>query len=110
MINHILASGSLEDGLITVEHVRTDTTVTECNIHWPTDASLLWDVYRVAAREMSYGRELDSLSCLCRFHPKKAKNRHLFVTRYSSSSNKTRLRKVRAELKVLIVQVEELLE
>ncbi len=109
MINHLLALGTLKEEAITVEHVRTDTTVTECNIHWPTDASLLWDVYRVAAREMSCGRELDPLSCLWRFHPKKAKNRYLFVTRYSSSTNKKRLRKVRAELKALIVQVEEIL-
>jgi len=71
---------------------------------------LLWDVYRVAAREMSYGRELDPLSCSWRFHPKKAKNRHLFITRYSQSTSKKRLRKVRAELKALIVQVEEIVE
>ncbi len=110
MINHLLALGALKEEAITVEHVRTDTTVTECNIHYPTDASLLWDVYRVAAREMSYGRELDPLSCTWRFHPKKAKNRYLFVTRYSRSTNKKRLRKVRAETKALIVQVEEILE
>ncbi len=110
MINHILALGSLKKELITVEHVRTDTTVTECNIHYPTDVSLLWDVYRVAAREMSYGRELDPLSCLWRFHPRKAKNRYLFVTRFSKSTNKKRLRKVCGETKALIVQVEEILE
>ena len=110
MLNHILALGALQEGVITVEHVRTDTTVTECNIHWPTDASLLWDVYRVAAREMSYARKLDLLSGPWRFHAKKAKNRYLFVTRYSKSKNKKRLRKVRGETKALIVQVEEILE
>ncbi|MCH7689165.1 MAG: ISNCY family transposase [Planctomycetes bacterium] len=110
MMNHILALGALEEESITVEHVRTDTTVTECNIHWPTDSSLLWDVYRVAAREMSYGRELDPFSCPWRFHAKKVKKLHLTVTRYSNSKSKKRLRQVGQTMKTLIVRVEEVLE
>ena len=43
------------------------------------------------------------------FIPKKAKNRFLFVMRYSKSTNKKRLRKVREETKALVVQVEEIL-
>jgi len=179
-INHLLALEALSEKTISVGHVRTDTTVTECNIHWPTDANLLWDVYRVAAREMSRGRELDPLSCLWRFHAKKIKKLFLFVTsalsclkvgvrddiscfivsysvisnpkskscqstsalsclkvgvrddiscfivsysvisnpkskscqstRYSQSTNKKRLRKVRQELKTLLVRVEEIVE
>ena len=46
-INHFLALQAATDKNITLNHIRTDTTVTECNIHWPTDSSLLWDVYRV---------------------------------------------------------------
>ena len=110
MMNHILALGALSEESITVEHVRTDTTVTECNIHWPTDSSLLWDVYRVAAREMSYGRELDPFSCPWRFHAKKVKKLHLTVTRYSNSKSKKRLRQVGQTMKTLIVRVEEVLE
>jgi IS5 family transposase len=110
MINHLLALQALSEETISVEHVRTDTTVTECNIHWPTDSSLLWDVYRVAAREMSHGRELDPLSCPWRFHVKKIKKLYLFVTRYSQSTSKKRLRKVRQEMKTLIVRVEDIVE
>ncbi len=109
-INHLLALNARSEEMITVEHVRTDTTVTECNIHWPTDSSLLWDAYRVAARQMSDGRELDPISCPWRFHVKKVKKLHLFVTRYSSSPSKKRLRKVRQEMKKLILRVEEILE
>ena len=109
-INHMLALSAVEEEAVSLDHVRTDTTVTECNIHWPTDSSLLWDIYRVAAREMASGRELDRLSCPCRFHPKKVKKLHLFVTRYSQSKNKKRLRKVRQDLKLLVVRVEQLLE
>jgi len=110
MINHALALGALSEEAISIAHVRTDTTVTECNIHWPTDSSLLWDTYRVIAREMSYGRELDPFSCPWRFHVKKIKRLYLFVTRYSTSTNKRRLCKVRQAMKTLILRVEEVLE
>jgi IS5 family transposase len=110
MINHVLALGAVAEGTVSTEDVRTDTTVTECNIHWPTDSSLLWDGYRVIAREMSRGRKIDPLSCPWRFQVKKIKKLHLFVTRYSNSSSKKRLRQVRREMKTLIVRVEEVLE
>jgi len=110
MINHLLALGALADEVISINHVRTDTTVTECNIHWPTDSSLLWDSYRVIAREMSYGRELDPLSAPGRFHVKKIKNMNFFIARYSNSTSKKRLRQVRQTMRKLIVRVEEVLE
>ncbi len=109
-MNHMLALGAVADEAVSTEHVRTDTTVIECNIHWPTDSSLLWDVYRVAAREMAAGRQLDRLSCPWRFHPKKIKKLYLNITRYSNSTSKKRLRNVQQDLKTLIVRVEEVLE
>ena len=36
--------------------IRTDTTVVESNIHYPTDSSLLWDTWRVASR-LLHGQE-----------------------------------------------------
>jgi IS5 family transposase len=110
MMNHALGLGAVADEAISIEHLRTDTTVTECNIHWPTDSSLLWDTYRVIAREISRGRQLDPLSCRGRFHERKIKKLHLFITRYSNSTSKKRLRQVRQEMKTLIVRVEEALE
>jgi len=110
MMNHVLALGAVADGVVSTEDIRTDTTVTECNIHWPTDSSLLWDSYRVIAREMSRGRAFDPLSCPWRFHVKKIKKLHLFVTRYSNSQSKKRLRQVRQKMKTLIERVEEVLE
>lgn len=109
-INHVVGLGAVGEEAVTLDHVRTDTTVTECNIHWPTDASLLWDVYRVATREMAAGRELDSLSCPWRFHPKKIKKLYVNATRHSKSTSKKRLRQVQQDLKTLIVRVEKVLE
>jgi IS5 family transposase len=110
MMNHLLALGAVKDEVISIDHLRTDTTVTECNIHWPTDSSLLWDSYRVIAREISRGRQIDPLSVPWRFHVKKIKKMNLFITRYSTSKSKKRLRQVRQRMKELIVRVEEVLE
>jgi IS5 family transposase len=109
-INHVLALNACAEESVSLDHVRTDTTVTECNIHWPTDASLLWDVYRVATREMAAGRDLNPLSCPWRFHPKKVKKLYLDVSRYSKSTSKKRLRKVQQDMKTMIVRVENILE
>ena len=109
-VNHVLALDASVEESVSLDHVRTDTTVTECNIHWPTDASLLWDVYRVACRKMAAGRELDPLSCPWRFHPKKIKKLYLYVSRYSKSTCKKRLRKVQEGMKIMIVRVENILE
>jgi IS5 family transposase len=109
-INQMLGLKAVADKVISIEHLRTDTTVTECNIHWPTDSSLLWDSYRVIAREMSRARQIDPLSCPWRFHVKKIKNMEFFITRYSTSTSKKRLREVRRKMRTLIERVEEVLE
>jgi len=110
MMNHALALRAVADEAVSLDHVRTDTTVTECNIHWPTDSSLLWDSYRVIAREILRARDFDPLGCSWRFHVKKIKKLHLFVTRYAKSTSKKRQRQVRRAMKTLIVRVEESLE
>ncbi|MCP4305646.1 MAG: hypothetical protein GY788_12350, partial [bacterium] len=109
-INQLLGLGAVADEVVSIDHLRTDTTVTECNIHWPTDSSLLWDTYRVIARELSRGRQIDPLSCPWRFHVKKIKKMEFFITRYSISKSKKRQRAVRQRTKELIVRVEEVLE
>ena len=109
-MNHVLALHAVAEETISIDHLRTDTTVTECNIHWPTDSSLLWDTYRVLAREMSRARQIDPLSVPWRFHVKKIKNMDFFIARYSTSKSKKRLRQVRRKMKTLLERVEELLE
>ena len=52
-MSHVLGLHAAAEEAVSLDHLRTDSTVTECNIHWPTDSSLLWDTYRVLAREMS---------------------------------------------------------
>jgi len=85
--------------------IRTDTTVVESNIHWPTDSSLLWDTWRVASRLLKRGRGLCLESCWHRFHDRKIKRLHLFITRYYSSTSKKRRREVKKAFRRLIERV-----
>lgn len=90
--------------------IRTDTTVVETNIHWPTDASLLWDTWRVASRLLKRGRDIVPGSCPHRFHDRKAKRLYLFITRYAKSPSKQRQRKVKAAFRVLIRRAESIVQ
>lgn len=58
-VNRCLAEVAVDRKLIVGEKLRVDTTAVETNIHWPTDSSLLWDVYRVLARLIEQAREVD---------------------------------------------------
>ena len=49
-INRILLADSAAKGIEKGRMVRIDSTVTESNIHEPTDSSLLWDCVRVMVR------------------------------------------------------------
>ena len=60
-VNEVLARHAVENELIEGEKLRLDTTAVETNIHYPTDSSLLWDVYRVLARAIEKARDLDPI-------------------------------------------------
>jgi IS5 family transposase len=104
-MNEALGRTAVAKGQVDPSVVRADTTAVETNIHYPTDSSLLWDTWRVAARVLERARAYWPASCPHRFHTRKIKNLHLFVTRYSSSRSKGRQRKVRSRYKTLIARV-----
>jgi IS5 family transposase len=58
-INQILSKAAVEAERISGDALRLDTTAVETNIHYPTDSSLLADVYRVLARSVRVAREID---------------------------------------------------
>jgi transposase, IS5 family len=51
-VNDAVVQGAVSAGLEDGDTLRTDTTVTQTDIHWPTDAALLWDTVRVLTRWM----------------------------------------------------------
>ena len=109
-VNELLGQQAVAEEQIDPSVIRTDTTAVETNIHWPTDASLLWDTYRVAARLLAQGREICDESCPHRFHVKKIKRLSLFITRYSISKSKKRLRKVKSAFRTLIERTGRIVE
>lgn len=52
-INRIIVKYAIDNGIEDGKNARLDTTGVETNIHYPTDASLLWDAIRVLTRVLS---------------------------------------------------------
>jgi IS5 family transposase len=109
-VNGLLGQKGVEAGQVDPSVIRTDTTVVESNIHWPTDSSLLWDTWRVASRLLRRGRSLCPPSCAHRFHDKKVKRLHLFVTRYYQSTSKKRRGDVQKAMRTLVDRVAWIVE
>ncbi len=51
-INECVIRAAVDMGLEDGKHLRVDTTVVETNVHYPTDAMLLWDASRTIQRLM----------------------------------------------------------
>jgi IS5 family transposase len=109
-VNDLLGLRAAGSGAIQTGVIRTDTTVVETNIHWPTDASLLWDTWRVAARVLRRGREIAPQTCPHRFHDRKTKRLYLFITRYAKSPSKKRQRRVKSAFRALIGRAARIVE
>ena len=105
-VNELLGRYGVAQGVVNPKVIRTDTTVMDSNIHYPTDSSLLWDTWRVATRLLQRAREISPQSVPHRFHTRKIKKLHLYITRYISSPSASRQRKVQAEFRTLIERVE----
>ena len=104
-VNEALAKASAAEGKIDPAVVRTDTTVVESNIHWPTDSSLLWDVWRVVSRVLKRARKIDRQGVPHRFHNRKIKRLSLFITRFIKSKSPERQREVKRQFRTLIERV-----
>jgi transposase, IS5 family len=109
-VNELLGRAAVCDDLIEAETIRTDTTVVEANIHYPTDCWLLWDTWRVASRLLGQAREIFAKSVPHRFHDRKIKRLYLYITRYMASKSQARQRKVKKAFRTLLERVTWILE
>lgn len=109
-INELLAGYAVRIGAVDPTVIRADTTVVDADIHYPTDSSLLWDVWRVATRMLDDARGLDPILAGLRFHTKKIKGLHLFITRYSKSTSAKRQRAVKEKFRTLIERTGRIVE
>ncbi len=58
-VNRCLAEHAVRSELVDGDKLRLDTTAVQTNVHWPTDSTLLWDVYRTLDRLIRQAREID---------------------------------------------------
>ena len=105
-INQAVAKYAAQQGKISPEKLRMDTTVYETNIHYPTDSSLLWDSFRTLASLLrTIQQELPHLALKHRFHDDKVKKLAYFITRNGASPKKGTQRKVKGTYRELIGRV-----
>ena len=87
-IHRALSEAAVEAGRISGEALRLDTTAVETNLHYPTDSSLLGDVYRVLARLVRAARELDPDAVGSRRLQERAARRHATWIRRQTSKKR----------------------
>ena len=110
-INKSLTEYAVSEEKISGEKLRIDTTAVETNIHYPTDASLLWDSWRMLVRILRYVREEYPWICRKnRFHDRKTKRRYLYIARHAKSTSRRKQRTVKRMYRELIEAVERVLE
>jgi len=105
-VNELLGRYAVGQKAVDPKVIRADTTVVDSNIHWPTDSSLLWDTWRVATRLLEGARKIRRESVPHRFHTRKVKKLHLYITRYMPSKSKSRQKQVKASFRTLIERAE----
>jgi len=107
-INRLLAEYAVEQGAIRGEALRLDTTAVETNIHWPTDSSLLVDVYRTIKCDLDHARRLGvRLLVGRRFHLDTVRKLALRIVRKSGRRGST-AKGLKSLYKRLIRQIEEI--
>lgn len=95
-INRIFLGVAAKKGIEKGRKVRVDCTVTESNIHHPTDSSLLWDSVRVLCRLTQRAQE--KFDVKVPDHSRRAKKRALAIL--NAKNNKIRAKHYRDLLKV----------
>ncbi len=82
MINVEFGICAVKEKQLDISRIRTDSTVIESNIHYPTDISLLWDSYRVLSRLLRTVRDASPTLCPHRFHDRKVKKDLVYAHRH----------------------------
>jgi len=109
-INDVLSRFAVQENRIEGERLRIDTTAFETNVHFPTDSSLLWDVYRVLSREIERIRDVNpALVGRRHLQIKRVKRLAVAAARASKRRGKKKAKNVKALYKRLIRHVETIL-
>ena len=105
-MNDALGQYAHDENKITTDSLRLDTTAYETNIHYPTDSSLLWDSFRVLARELKAIQQAHpELGIKHRYHVNKVKKLAHFISRNAGGKSKGKQKKVKTAYRTLIERV-----
>lgn len=88
-INDAVLRAALALGVEDGQRLRIDTTVVESNVHFPTDATLLWDGLRVVTRATARLRGLIPSSPTLPDHTRRARRRMQEIQRMTRSERQT---------------------
>lgn len=102
-LNDAIIDAAVEMRLAAVSKIRTDTTVVETNIRFPTDSGLLWDVVRVHTRLVKQLRHELGTMLRCDFsnRTRRARRRMQEISRMTGRQrSRQQIRKYRDLLQV----------
>jgi IS5 family transposase len=109
-LNGFFADRMVAEKKINPDYVRSDGTVVETNIHWPTDSSLCYDCYRTIDRIVSHAREAGLGPVLkdFRFHVGKIKKLAFRISQNASAKSADRQRRYKNDYDTIISRTEEI--
>ena len=108
-LNDVIIDAAVEMRLAAVSKIRTDTTVVETNIRFPTDSGLLWDVVRVHTRLVKQLRHELGTMLRCDFsnRTRRARRRMQEISRMTGRQrSRQQIRKYRDLLQVTTAVME----
>jgi len=108
-LNDAVVDVAVEMRLASIRKIRTDTTVVETNIHFPTDSGLLWDVVRVQTRLANQLRDELGDRLRCDF-PNRSRRARRRMQEISRMTGRTRTRQQVRKYRDLIQVTEEVMQ
>lgn len=111
-LNRAVVKAATKERLVDSERLRVDSTLVETDIHYPTDASLLWDSVRVISRLVGEVKELDPAATRgFNNRTKRARRRMQEISRFSQKdgeeTRKARYRDLIEVSEVAVAQARE---
>ena len=109
-VNICFAHRMVQEEKINPDYVRSDGTVVETNIHWPTDSSLCYDCYRTVDRIVSHAREAGLGLVLngFRFHVAKIKSLDFRISQNASAKSDARKRRYKKDYETIVTRTEDI--
>ena len=111
-LNQFFAARMVAEEKIDPDYVRSDGTVVETNIHWPTDSSLCYDCYRTVNRIVENARKAGLSPVLkgFRFHVGKIKKLNFRINQNAAAKSKDRKKRYKNDYDTIISRTEEVVQ